>query len=198
MSGKNEISKKNEIITEWVNHYYDDLLTYAHYKTSDFIAAENIVQDTYEAVILSFDRFEGKSNPKTWIFGILKNKIKDYYKSKKSAQALISIEKFHDNGNDYEKYFEETGDWKKDSMPKEWTLGSGDFLEDQEFFEELRICLEHLPDKWRDCITMKFLKEYDSRDICEILEIKNTNYWQMLHRAKLQLRECLETNWFGV
>ena len=197
MSKNSNISFKNKVITDWVNHYLDDLMRYARFKTSDPVIAENLVQDTYEAVIMSFEKFEGKSNPKTWIFGILKNKIKDHYKSKKNTQSHLSIDKLHDDGDNYERFFEEAGHWKKSSLPLEWSTSNKDFLEDQEFLEELRKCLDHLPEKWRDCVTMKFLKEYDGKDICDILEIKNTNYWQMLHRAKLQLRECLEINWFG-
>jgi RNA polymerase sigma-70 factor (ECF subfamily) len=35
-----------------------------------------------------------------------------------------------------------------------------------------------------------------TEEICQELGISTTNYWQMMHRAKLQLRECIDENWF--
>jgi RNA polymerase sigma-70 factor (ECF subfamily) len=43
---------------------------------------------------------------------------------------------------------------------------------------------------------MKFLDEKETENICQELEISTTNMWQMMHRAKLKLRQCLEINWF--
>jgi len=39
--------------------------------------------------------------------------------------------------------------------------------------------------------------DMESEEICQELEITPTNYWQIMHRAKLQLRECIENNWFN-
>ncbi|MGB9702380.1 MAG: sigma factor [Candidatus Kapaibacteriota bacterium] len=74
--------KKKEIVIHWANLFTNDLLKYAVYKVSDFEIAENLVQDTFEAAILNFEKFKRESSPKTWLFGILKNKIVDFYKQK--------------------------------------------------------------------------------------------------------------------
>ncbi|MBA2498661.1 MAG: hypothetical protein H0V30_02945 [Chitinophagaceae bacterium] len=43
---------------------------------------------------------------------------------------------------------------------------------------------------------MKYLEEYDADGICTQLEITKSNFWQIIHRAKIHLRNCLELNWF--
>ena len=37
----------------------------------------------------------------------------------------------------------------------------------------------------------------DSKEICEMLNISQSNLWVMLHRARMALRRCLEMNWFA-
>jgi len=46
------------------------------------------------------------------------------------------------------------------------------------------------------CIRLKFLDEKKGEQICQELGLSTTNYWQLIHRAKLQLRDCLEKYWF--
>ena len=43
---------------------------------------------------------------------------------------------------------------------------------------------------------MKYIEGLESDDICKELNITASNYWVLIHRAKLQLRACLEKNWF--
>ena len=42
---------------------------------------------------------------------------------------------------------------------------------------------------------MKYLDDMDSEEICKELNISSSNYWVLLHRAKVQLRSCIEVNW---
>ena len=77
-----------EIFTSWVNDFSDDLFSWALHKTSDRMIAEDLVQETFFLAFRSFDSFKGESNPKTWLFKILHNKIIDYYR--KNAKELQS------------------------------------------------------------------------------------------------------------
>lgn len=190
-------SKKNEDISLWVKQYLDEMMSYTYYKTSDQIATENIVQDTFEAVIKGYDNFEQKSSAKTWIYGILKNKIRDFYKSKNVSNKFISLD-FKDTDEDsFDKYFDENGKWKNDQKPQTWKYDEEENLLDDTDFREIMIqCIEYLPEKWRECVKLKYLFQSKGKEICKMLEINQTNYWQILHRSKLQLRDCLDNNWF--
>lgn len=186
---------KNKIISSWVKEFTKELLDYTIYKVSDYIAAENIVQDTFEAVVQGFEKFEQKSSPKTWIYGILKNKIRDYYKSNQKA-TFVSLAT---ESNDDDSFFDEYGNWKESERPNFWkTSEDNNLLDDYDFRQVLLICIDHLPDKWQESIKLKYLEEIKGNKICEKLDINQANFWQILHRAKLQLRKCLENNWFSL
>ncbi|MFA7327306.1 MAG: RNA polymerase sigma factor [Candidatus Kapaibacterium sp.] len=84
-------------IKSWVELYSDQLYTWAFYKTSDKETAEDLVQETFLAAINSFEKFEGKSEPKTWLLSILKNKIADHfrkvYRSNANCDSIITLSK---------------------------------------------------------------------------------------------------------
>jgi RNA polymerase sigma-70 factor (ECF subfamily) len=55
----------------------------------------------------------------------------------------------------------------------------------------------HFPKKWNLCVKLKYLSGKRGEEICQELEISTSNYWQIIHRAKLQLRDCVGSNWFN-
>ena len=81
-------------------------------------------------------------------------------------------------------------------MPHSWHDNDTHLLDNLEFQQILRKCLEALPEKWNLCIKMKYLSEMDGDEICNELNLSISNYWQIAHRAKLQLRNCVDTKWF--
>lgn len=190
-----ESNKKNIEIESWVKLYTKDLLKYAIYKTSDKEIAENLVQDTFEVVIKSYDTFQSKSSPKTWIYGIMNNKLKEFYKSKNNNTQ--SIQDFQ--LNDKNEYFEDNGDWVSNSVPKDWIDNENShILDNNDFVEVFQKCIENLPESWRECIKMKYILNTKGTEICQIMSISQANFWQILHRAKLDLRKCLEISWFMI
>jgi len=174
----------------WVESYSDNLFSWALHKTSSKETAEDLVQETFLAAVQSFARFKGDSNPKTWLFSILNNKINDYYRSsyRKPTVSDSSI---------LEQLFDINDKWKVEERPKVWDVESGDLLDDDDFQQALHFCLKQLPGNWFSAIQLKFMEEKNGEIICQELGITNTNFWQILHRAKLQLRKCLEVNWFN-
>ena len=179
----------NATIKCWVELYSDQLYTWAYYKTSDSETAEDLVQETFLAAVYSFQKFEGKSEPKTWLLSILKNKIADHFRKayRSNVNNTVSFSEFFD-GNE---------DWITNQRPQQWKEDDEQhLLDNHDFKKTLTQCLEKLPANWKASIVLKFMEEKDSNEICQELEISPTNYWQILHRAKLQLRKCLELNWF--
>lgn len=172
----------------WVELYSDSLYSWAFHKTSSHETAEDLVQETFLSVVQSFEKFEGKSNPKTWIFAILNNKINDYHRNnfRKPISENPIIEVLFD-GNEH---------WKKEEMPQHWQENSEHLLDNNEFSHALELCLKKLPSNWFSAMQLKYIEEKNGELICQELGLSPTNFWQMLHRAKLQLRKCLELNWF--
>ena len=188
----------NKNIEDWVSDYSDDLFRWALQKTNNKEASEDLVQETFLAAFNSIDSFQGNSQPKTWLTSILKNKINDFHrKNFKAATITQSQLNQNRNGSDlFDNLFDTEGSWRPESRPSNWEELDGHLLDDLHFKEVFQNCIMNLPENWSSAIQFKYIEEKKSQDICQELGISSTNYWQILHRAKLQLRVCLEKNWF--
>jgi len=190
MDIEKDTTTSNATIKSWVELYSDHLFTWAYFKTSDKEAAEDIVQETFLAAVLSFEKYEGKSEPKTWLLSILNNKVADHFRTVYRGKETPAIS--------FSEFFDSNEHWVVDQKPKAWEYDDEKhLLDNHDFKRTLSECINKLPDNWRASILLKFVEERDSHIICQELEISTTNYWQILHRAKLQLRKCLEQSWFN-
>ncbi len=176
-------------LSEWVSLYTEDLYYRAVYKVSNNELAKDLVQDTFLAAAEKISTFKGESTPKTWLFAILNHKIIDYYRKKESQPIKTEPEIFSN-------FFDENESWKTEKRPKDWHEDESNLLDDQEFLKILKKCLDALPEQWNTCVKLKYITNKNGEDICQELDISPSNYWQIVHRAKVQLRDCVETNWF--
>lgn len=176
---------------QWVDAYGDALYSYALFRMEDKSLAEELVQETFVAALGSRASFEGRSSLKTWFFSILKNKIADHLR-RKYKESSNSFEEYSENYLD--EFFNDQGEWLV--YPGKWSEMPQQQFEQQEFFDTLRKCMVQLPQKQRDAFTLRELDENSSEDICKVLGISTTNYWVIMHRARLVIRKCLEHNWF--
>lgn len=58
--------------------------------------------------------------------------------------------------------------------------------------EKLKKCISNLPEKWSLAISYKYFSAEKTAVICKELEVSTSNYWQIIHRAKLLLKKCIE------
>lgn len=186
-----DINNPSATVRCWVELYADDMFSWTMHKTSDKEVAEDLVQDTFLAAFEAIQKFSGKSEVKTWLFAILNNKIAGHFRKK-----FRSLQTVTDDNREFNNFFTEDGSWIKNERPKEWTDDDINLLDDPAFKNILKGCLEKLPQNWNAALSLKYLEEKKSEQICQELGISATNFWQVLHRAKLQLRKCLENHWF--
>lgn len=181
-------------IETWVHEYADALFDWAFYKTSRREVAEDLVQDTFIAALQHGDQFRGDSSPKSWLMKILNNKIIDYYR-KTASQATVLSSGTGDKAFDAtELFFDENGNWISKTIVS-WK-DDAHLLDDEEFNRILAGCLENLPENWRQAVTFKYLFEKPAPEICQELNLSMSNYWQVIHRAKLLLKKCLDVRYF--
>lgn len=185
----------SDTLRSWVDLYSDKMFSWAFYKIGNKEQAEDLVQDSFLAAFQSIQTFEGKSDPKTWLFGILNNKIADYFR-KAYKSPIIPESTLNSESGDLNKYFDEEGSWRKEHRPMEWSFDNLHLLDNTEFTKALNGCLGKLPTQWYAAIQLKYIANKNGEIICQELQITPTNFWQILHRAKLQLRKCLEIHWF--
>lgn len=187
-------SEQNRAITAWVEAYTDILYSWAFYKTSSTTTSEDLVQETFLAAVNAFDQFQQKSSPKTWLFSILNNKIKDHYRKK--DKAPLSLERITEE-HAYEitdNLFDINGMWQPTQKQSIWE-DEMHILDNLEFKNVMANCMDDLPHKWRTAIDSKFLLEKNAQEICQELAISVSNYWQVIHRAKLLLKHCIDSHW---
>lgn len=177
--------------SQWVEQYADSLFRFAVSRISDSETAKDLVQDTFLSALKNADNFRGEISEKNWLFTILKNKIIDYYRSK----AKQSFTELKEHLEEAENYFD-GNDWNESAKPKEWGIDYSLPIETKEFYEVMEKCKQKLAELQNAVFTLKYMEDKNSDDICKELEISSSNYWVLLHRAKLQIRKCLEKNWF--
>ncbi len=183
------MAEDKDVIKQWVKSYTQTLLSWAYYRVSDKELAEDLVQDTFLAAIQSLDKFQGNSKPKTWLLSILNNKIIDHYR-KQSRNFTVSFNIKEDA------FFDEDGEWREEATPQPWDISSPHLLDDNEFVKILHRCMNKLPAASLSAMQLKYLQQKEGKEICQDLGITSSNFWQILCRAKLQVRACIEKTWF--
>ncbi|MDF1548919.1 MAG: sigma-70 family RNA polymerase sigma factor [Bacteroidales bacterium] len=183
-----ELTKKINL-SQLVENYTSELYSWALHKVSDSELAKDLVQDTFFAAAEKLESFKGGSSPKTWLFSILNYKIIDVYR-KKVKQPVNMDNHLLSN------FFDSDEGWQEARQPKDWHEEEQHLLDDIDFQQVLKKCLDALPEKWNMCVKLKYLSGKNGEEICQELDIAPTNFWQIVHRAKLQLRDCIENNWF--
>jgi len=130
----------------------------------------------------------------TWLIAILKNKIIDHYRKKVREYKKESLDEISETGD----FFTDKGKWRKDQRPQDWKIDSVQHIEQEEFYDILQKCLKRLNEIQRIAFVMKHMEDVDTSEICKELNVTASNYWVIIHRAKLQLRKCMETNWIQI
>jgi RNA polymerase sigma-70 factor (TIGR02943 family) len=180
----------------WPERYGDELYRFALSRVSDAVAAEELVQDTFLSALDALASFRGEASERTWLFVILRRKIIDHYRRQARAPhvGLDAISEPAGPGEGV--FFEPDGHWRASQSPVSW-LHADAALEQQELHEVLRHCQEKLPPQHGAVFALRFVEELPAEEICQELGISSANYWVIVHRAKLQLRRCLEKQGFG-
>jgi len=172
-----------------------DMLKFARIQLRDDSLAEDAVQETFSAALNGLTDFENRAKLKTWVFGILKNKIKDAIREQiRSRRAEVAVDEISEDT--YDELFNEKGCWQEDTRPTDWSNPESSFSS-QQFWEIFEICLTRLPESTARIFIMRELSGLETGEICKELHISASNCWVMLHRARMGLRLCLEDKWFN-
>ncbi|SDE20631.1 RNA polymerase sigma-70 factor, ECF subfamily [Mucilaginibacter pineti] len=179
---------------QWVMAHADYLYNYALSRLNNEEQAKDLVQETFLAALEKVDKFEGKSSERTWLTAILKNKVIDVYRKKSSG--LRPTEDVKEAEHDQQDFFDaEDGHWNVNNRPKAFGVENCDPLVDKEFNHILQRCMQKLPALWMAVFTMKHIDDATTDIICTELKVTQANFWVIIHRAKLNLRACLQKNW---
>ena len=157
--------------------------------------AEEVVQETWIALLKGIDSFEGRSSLRTWLFTVLINIAKRRgVRERRDADVAVmaytggTVDPARFRGTD-DTY---PGHWRQDEVPSPFPdTPEGSVLGD-ELIAVARRELDKLPDRQRVVVTMRDMLGLDSAEVCELLEISVANQRVLLHRGRAAVRQVLE------
>jgi RNA polymerase sigma-70 factor (ECF subfamily) len=176
-----------------VDEHGPTMLRVARLYTPTAAVAEEVVQETWLGVIKGIDRFEGRSSLKTWIFRILANTAKTRGAREGRSIPFTSLGgEGRETAVDPERFLGDDtgfpGHWA--DPPQRWQ-GPERLLE-RETLEVIERTIAALPPAQAVVITMRDVAGFDSDEVCNALEISETNQRVLLHRARSTVRRALE------
>ncbi len=183
---------------ELVDRYGGSMLRLAMTWVSTRAVAEEVVQETWLGVLNGLDRFEGRSSLKTWMFRILSNTAK---KRAVREGRSIPVSSFAEPGDERDEPAVEgwrfagpegryRGGWTV--PPRSWDRIPEDQLLSAETLRHVREAIDALPPVHRQVITMRDVDGFSSAEVCNVLELSDTNQRVILHRARGRVRRALE------
>jgi RNA polymerase sigma-70 factor (TIGR02943 family) len=176
----------------WVDLHAEYLYAYAITRVVDEEQARDLIQETFLAALERVTQFEGRSTERTWLTAILKNKIIDIYRKQSRAGATTSI---GPPVEETEFFDPDLNNWKREHWPEPFGAEEHDPLHNKELNRILQLCMKKLPPLWLAVFTMKHMDDESKEVICSELKVSDANFWVIIHRAKVNLRSCLQKNW---
>lgn len=170
------------------------LFRYALLQLRDNTQAEDAVQETLLAALQSAAEFKGGSALRTWLIGILKHKIADYWRRCSREAIVAEMDLVNIDDSDDDDFFQSDGHWQ--SSPSSWNDPEA-ALHQQEFWAIYEVCQNSLPPKMARVFMLRELIGLEADEVCRETGLTEANYWVTMHRARLRLRECLEIRWFN-
>lgn len=181
---------EQDAFCQLVDTYTPAMLRVARGYVPSHAIAEEVVQETWIALVRGIDRFAGRSSLKTWLFTVMSNIAKARgVRERRDHQAVIAAatvdpSRFHGPGEPG------AGSWKE--PPAAFPTGpEGSVLGD-----ELRAVaqreLDKLPERQRAVVTLRDMLEFDSAEVCELLDITVANQRVLLHRGRAAIRDVIE------
>jgi RNA polymerase sigma-70 factor (ECF subfamily) len=171
--------------TDFVKHYTGKMFSAVMHLGFKKEEAEDIVQNTWITFFDVVTRFEGRSKLKTFLYGVLYNKVSEFKKRNFRHKDIQNIDDLINENFDTKNHWIQ-GPISPDtlSMATE-TLGI------------IEKCLEVLPIKQKLAFQLKEIEEEATEEICKLLEISISNLGVLLFRARNQLRLCVESKSVG-
>ena len=161
--------------------------------------AEEVVQDTWLAVLNGIDRFEGRSSLRTWIAGILLNIARTRGRRERRVLPFSFLARRREEGGDEPAVDPDRFQSLRDSRPGEWARPPAEWASPEERLateEARRILLEtiaELPVRQREVIALRDISGWSAAEARNALGLSETNQRVLLHRARSKVRAALES-----
>lgn len=181
-----------------IDRYSGPLQRLARSYVSTPATADEVLQETWLAVLTGIDRFEGRSSVKTWVYRILMNIARGKGVRERRSVPFTSLERELDHDEpavDPTRFAPQPGNapgpWSAPPLP--WDEAPEERLTATETLDVVQHAIDQLPANQRAVIMLRDLEGWAAEDVCNALEISQTNQRVLLHRARAKVRQALET-----
>lgn len=195
VTGKEDVAVLSFADGAYITELRNKMLKFATLQLSDHFLAEDAVQEALIGALKNEGAFRRQSAFKTWVFAILKHKITDLLRQKKSRSEVNDLSIDAEGNDKIDKLFNSKGSWLIDERPVTWNQPMESVRNDH-FWLVFETCLDHLPENQARLFMMREFIQFDTTEICDTLKITTSNFHVILYRARMRLRECLEKTWF--
>ncbi len=180
-----------------VEHYNASMVRIAAIYVNEFAVAEEVVQDTWIAVLKGLDRFEGRSSFKTWIFTILSNRAKTRA-TRESRYVPLELSDEPDDSDGAMPRFNPAnhpyaGSWADGWVPHMWESVPETQLLGQETRSIIFSTIEALSPNQQQVIRLRDVDGFSAEEVCNMLQLSESNQRVLLHRARERVRQALDS-----
>lgn len=182
------IRKEDAAFRQAIKQYQSSMLYLAHSFVGNKIADE-VVQEAWFSAIRALSKFERRSSLKTWLLRIVANEAKTRLRKE---NRLTSLEAMTAENRHLSDRYAGNGHWG-DKIPAQWDSDSPEeLLSVQELKQCMDQLIESLPELQGATLNLREQQGYSLDDICNILEVSESNVRVLLHRARNRLFLCIE------
>lgn len=181
-----------------LERYHASMVGLARSFVSSETAAEDVVGDTWMAVVQGIERFEGRSSVKTWLFRILVNRAKTRGVRESRSVPFSSLADDGDDGYrsvDPDRFLDESHRWGGywSVHPSSWRNGPELNTLGGELRQSMGRALSGLPPMQQAVVTLRDVHGLGASEVCETLDVSEANQRVLLHRGRSKMRAVLES-----
>jgi RNA polymerase sigma-70 factor (ECF subfamily) len=191
-----------EMFARIVNDWSPAMIGRARAHVSTRASAEDVVQDTWLAVIRGLDRFEARSTLRTWVFRILVNIAKTRGIREARVVPVASMDPDAEAGPTIDPArFRGPDDpwprhWLDEGAPQPWPASTEDTAISGEVKQLVAAALETLPPRQREVVSLRDVHDLTADEVCDTLGLSAANQRVLLHRGRAKVRAALENYYY--
>lgn len=169
---------------------YHSSMTYVARAIVGPASAADVVQDAWISVIKSLPQFESRSSLKTWVLSIVSNTAKSYLRKQGRMIAMGDAQDIESVGLNHDRFLDD-GHWA--NPPRAWDMNTPEhILCSEQLREQIFKTIGELPENQRAVLMLYDMEQLSFDEICNILEITDSNCRVLLHRARARVWQAIE------
>ena len=154
-------------LEELVKTFSDSLVRYAYSLVKDPAIAEDVMEDCFAVLFLKAPKFQSIEHLKRYLYRVAHNKSMDHLRLRRGQVSLEDVDQI---------------------------IGGCDPQDDlirQERDRTLYLCMQRLPQQYREILVLTYFDGFRNEAVCTILNLRPKQVYNILSRARIALKELL-------